>query len=436
MLKRKIDGYLKEWKNKPSKKPLIVYGARQVGKTTSIEGFAKDHYDHVVKINFIENPEYKECFDSPSTTNILEKLSLINPSFKFIPHKTLIFLDEIQDNMNATTSLKFFGLDGRFDIICSGSALGTNLKGVSSVSSGFKEEYEMHAMDFEEFLWAKGYEAPFIDSLLDNMKDLRPLDNFTFTLLNKEFVDFMNVGGYPRILCDFLDNKNFSSVLTLQKEQLKDYRDDITKYLPFYEAAKALRVLDSLPTQLGKENHKFQFSKLPHGARFKDYFSVVEWIKNAGVILQIHNLNLIQSPLYGNSEPDNFRVYFSDIGLLLAMIKSDSSYVVGDSKNTRYSGAIYESVIAQSLHKQGIKPYFYRSEDSTIELDFLFEHNLDIYALEVKAKSGRQISLSTFLNKNNSIKKAIKFSSQNIGYENGIYTFPLFLCFLLKRYLS
>ncbi len=437
MLKRKIDDFLINWKNDKDHNPLIVYGARQIGKTTSIEEFGKT-YKHFIEINFVENPEYKQAFSSFNVNEIIKRLSFINPDFVFKPHDTLILFDEIQEYMNATTSLKFFKLDGRYDVICSGSALGVNSSQISSVSVGFKDEYIMHPLDFEEFLWANGYQDDLIEYLLNCMKKGEIIDDLYFNKLSELYKDFIVLGGYPKIVANYFNqDKNFSLCLKMQKNLLNDYIDDISKYLEGIDVARAQRVFKSIPSQLAKDNHKFQLSKLGHGARFNEYYGISEWLKNSGSVIIANNCEL-SLPLKGNEEIDNFRMYYSDTGLLIASLDDETQNDLRKNNNLSiYNGAIYESIIASSLIKQGYEPYFYRSKDSTIELDFIIRYKNEILPLEVKAKKGRTISLNQVLGKNiEYIKHGIKFADANIGYANNILTMPHFLAFLLKRFLE
>ena len=210
MLKRKIDSFLEDWKNNPNKKPLIVSGARQIGKTTSIGEFGKT-YESYIEINFFLEPKYKAIFNSGYEVNeIIKELSLLNPNFKIIPNNTLILFDEIQSYPDAITSLKSFALDKRFDIICSGSLLGVHYKHITSVPVGFKEEYIMKAMDFEEFLWANGYRNEHIEELFCSMKKLKPLSENIMNTFSKLFEDYLFCGGYPEAVNIFVKEKNFS----------------------------------------------------------------------------------------------------------------------------------------------------------------------------------------------------------------------------------
>ena len=436
MLKRKIDQYLLDWKKDINRNPLIIYGARQIGKTTSIRNFGKI-YKNFIEINFISNPEYKDAFQTFDVNKIIARLSFINPYFVFEPYQTLILFDEIQDYMDATTALKFFKLDGRYDVICTGSELGVNISPISSVAVGFKDEYIMYALDFEEFLWANGYSDNMIEELLINMRNHSPLDTAIYNKLLELFNDYIVIGGYPKIITTYIENGNsFSNILTLQKQLYKDYLDDISKYLKGIDILKAKRVFISITSQLAKDNHKFQFTKLGHGARFNEYYGVADYLKSAGVTLIANNVNL-QLPLKGNEEIDNFRMYYSDTSLLIASLDEQTQNDFRTKKNFYiYNGAIYESVIASELNKQGYDLYYYKSKDATIELDFLIRDKDHIIPLEVKAKNGRIKSLNHVTNSNELIKNGIKLANRNIGKENNIITFPYFLTFLLKRYFS
>jgi len=231
LLKRKIDKYLVEWKSNPERMPLIVKGARQIGKTESIRNFAKNNYKSVVEINFVLQKQYKDIFDDGfEVDTILKNISLRNPELEFIPGNTLIFFDELQDCINCATSLKSFRQDGRFDVICSGSLMGINYNEIESNSVGNKEDYEMYSMDFEEFLWAKGYKESHIDDLYEHMITLTPFSSTELSVMFENFKEYIIIGGMPAIVNLFINNKNYSGTLKMQKQILQDYEEDITKY--------------------------------------------------------------------------------------------------------------------------------------------------------------------------------------------------------------
>ena len=438
MLRRKIDVFLKQWKNDTNHLPLIVYGARQVGKTTSILKFGQENYKKVIVINFIENPEYKTAFIDFSVNNIIKRLTYMNPNFSFIPNETLIFFDEIQSFMDVMTSLKFFAIDKKYDVICSGSALGINNNHISSISVGYQQEYIMYPLDFEEFLWAVGYGDDFIDILREKLCNLELLDKLILSIINEKFDEYIILGGMPKIVSEYIKCKNFSKPYYLQKQLRKDYSNDIKQYVDDLDKSKVEKVYNNIALQLGKENHKFQFTKLGHGARFNSYFGCFEWLKSAGIVLVCNNVIDIRYPLPLYEEEDNFRAYYLDSGLFISFFDTDTNKQLRvENEFSAYKGALYENVVLSELYKSGFENiFFYRSKDSTIELDFLLQYNSEIIPIEVKAKKGKTLSLNTAINKFEEIKYSIKLSRQNIGYTNKIITLPYALTFLLKDFLN
>ena len=243
LLKRKVDSYLKDWKNNPDRKPLIIKGARQIGKTRSVEWFASQTYKNVIEINFVEQKKYRDIFDDGFEVDaILKNISLLNPELQFVPGDTLFFFDELQACPNCATALKFFKLDGRYDVICSGSLMGINYREIESNSVGYKEDYEMHSMDFEEFLWAKGYSEEFVEELYQHMSEVKPLPALQMDVLFGLFRDYVTIGGMPEVVDTYVKNKNFSGTLAIQKQLLKDYEEDITKYVEGLDKAKVKAV--------------------------------------------------------------------------------------------------------------------------------------------------------------------------------------------------
>lgn len=437
MLKRKIDLFLNEWLNNKNRLPLIVKGARQIGKTTSIMEFANKNYESVVNINFINNKEYKNVFESNDVNNIISYLSILNPNFKFIPHKTLIFIDEVQEYPNACSSLKFFKLDGRYDVICSGSLLGIHYNRIHSISVGFKEDYTMHSLDFEEFLWAKGYDENQINFIFSFLKDLKPLPEAIFEKLNVLFKQYIYCGGMPRIVDEYVQSNVFNKVFSLQKQLYIDYEEDITKYVEGLDVSKVKNIYKHITPQLAKDNHKFQITKLGHGARSKEYKGCEEWLRDAGVINIAYNLQSLDLPLKGNEIDNYFRIYYSDTSLLLSSIDEESKkdFIINGNYQI-YNGALFENIVAEALTKQGYEDiFFYKNDSATIELDFVIRVKNEIIPIEVKAKKGRAKSLRTLLDEN-IVNYGIKLSNNNIGFDGKIFTIPSFLTFLLKRFFN
>ena len=439
-LKRKIDKYLIEWKNDKNRLPLILKGARQIGKTESIENFGKNNYENVVEINFVLQKQYKNIFDDGfDVDTIIRNISLINPNFNFTPGKTLIFFDEIQDCINATTSLKSFNIDGRYDVICSGSLMGINYQEIESNSVGNKQDYEMNSMDFEEFLWAKGYKENQIEEMYSYMLNCRPLPKVMYDVMLENFKEYMIVGGMPAIVNRFVEQKNYSGILNMQRQILLDYEEDITKYAGGLDKGKILNVYRKIPVFLGNENKKFQISKIEHNARNREYVGVIDWLSNAGIINISYCMEQPFLPLKGNYNPDNYRLYFKDTGLLVASLDDEAGEDLRVNKNfNTYKGALYENIVGEMLVKEGYSLYFYKNEKGTIEMDFFIRDKDSLIPIEVKASDNETLSLNKLIesDKYKDIKYGIKLCNKNIGFNDKFYTFPYFLTFLLKRFLK
>lgn len=439
-LRRKVNEFLTQWKTSENRMPLIVKGARQIGKTESIKHFAKENYEYIVEINFVLQSGYKDIFDDGyEVDNILKNISLKNPNFEFVPYKTLIFFDEVQACTKCATALKSFKIDGRFDVICSGSLMGINYKEIESNSVGYKEDYEMHSMDFEEFLWAKGYKESQIDEMYQCMKEIKPLSNIMMNVMEENFREYLILGGMPNVVASFIENKNYSGTLKIQKQLLLDYEEDITKYAEGLDKTKILNVYRKIPVFLGKDNKKFQISKVSKGARSRDYIGVVEWLESAGIINVCYCMESPSLPLKGNYNPNNYKIYFKDTGLLISSLDEEAQNDLRLNKNfNTYKGAIYENIVADMLAKQGYPLYFYRNEKGTLEMDFFVRDENSLIPVEVKANDGATISLNNLIKSNSykDVKYGIKLCNKNIGFNGSFYTFPYFLTFLLKRYLK
>ena len=439
-LKRKIDIYLKEWKNSKNRKPLIIKGARQIGKTTSIEKFGRENYKSFIEINYISMPQYKQIFqDGYTTENIIKNISLLNSEYKFIPGDTLIFFDEMQEYPDTATSLKFFNEDGRFDVIYSGSLMGINYNQIHSNSVGNKEDYTMRSLDFEEFLWAKGYGEEQIESLYICMKEVKPLTNIQFDVMMNNFKDYLITGGMPEIVSTFIDNKNFSGILNMQQKLLTDYEEDITKYAGGLDKSKILDAYKKIKIFLGNDNKKFQITKLKDGARNREYVGVIDWMDRAGIINISYALDHLEMPLKANYNPDNYRLYFGDTGLLIGSLDEESQSDLRNNQNFgTYKGALYENIVAEMLTKAGFDLFFYRDEQSKIEMDFIIRDEKSIIPVEVKAGDNATYSLNRLIDEKQykNIKYGIKLCNKNIGFNGKFYTFPYFMTFMLKRFLK
>lgn len=439
-LKRKIDSYLVEWKANENRKPLIIKGPRQIGKTESVKKFAEANYDSVIEINFVISEKYKMIAnDGYDADTIIKNISLIDPSYKFIPGKTLIFFDEIQEYPKIATSLKFFKTDGRFDVICSGSLLGINYRQIESNSVGYKTDYDMYSLDFEEFLWARGYDDAAVENMLTHMKIEEAFSELEHKVYSDLFMDYCILGGMPAVVREFIENRTFEGTLEIQRQLIADYKEDIRKYAEGLDQTRILNVFNSIPVQLAKENKKFQLSKVEKGARFKNYRGCVEWLEDAGMVNLCYCLIDAELPLKGNYDADKFKMYFCDTGLFVALLDNEAQEDLRANKNLGvYKGALYESIVAEALVKSGYGLYYYKKEDSTLEQDFFVRKADDLIPIEVKAKNSKSKSIKTLITSDRyeDISYGIKLCAGNIGMNDNLYTFPYYCTFLLKRYLA
>ncbi len=439
-LRRKIDSFLNEWKHSENRKPLIVKGPRQVGKTESIRRFAMEAYRNVVYINFVEEPKYKKITeDGYKTEDIIRNISRIDPGKRFEEGETLLFFDELQEYPEIATALKFFCIDGRFDVICSGSLLGIHYKRIESNSVGYKSDYDMCSMDFEEFLWAKGYGEAVTEEMLEHMKAQKPFNETEMTTYSNLFLDYCILGGMPAVVREYIRRDTFEGTLEVQRQLLEDYKEYIRKYAEGLDQTRILNVFEQIPLQLAKDNKKFQISKIASGARFKDYRGCIEWLRDAGVVNVCYCLNAPELPLKGNYDDTKYKLYFFDTGLFVAMLDEEAQEDLRANKNLSvYKGALYENIVGEALVKMGYGLYYYKKDDSTLEEDFFVRTQDRLVPVEVKATRGTAKSLRTLIRSEAypDIFWGIKLMAGNIGTSDDIVTFPYFCTFLLKRYLK
>lgn len=439
-LKRKIDAYLVQWKADAERMPLIVKGARQVGKTESICRFAEANYKNVCYINFVEEPKYKLITeDGYRTEDIIRNISRMDPFKKFDDGETILIFDELQEFPEIATALKFFRLDGRFDVICSGSLLGIQYNRIESNSVGYKTDYIMRSMDFEEFLWAKGYDDTNTQNMLEHMKTETPFNEIEMKVYSGLFLDYCILGGMPAVVREYISKGTFEGTLDIQRQLLDDYREDIRKYAEGMDQTRILNVFEQIPVQLAKDNKKFQISKVASGARFKDYRGCIEWLRDAGIVNICYCLNSPGLPLKGNHDESKYKLYFFDTGIFVAMLDEEAQDDLRANKNLGvYKGALYENIVGEALVKCGYDLYYYKKEDSYLEEDFFVRKKDYLVPVEVKATNGMAKSLRTLIKGKSypEIKYGIKFTSGNVGYSDKIYTFPYFCAFLLKAYLK
>ncbi|MCC8117668.1 MAG: ATP-binding protein [Bacteroidales bacterium] len=439
-LRRKVDGFLKEWKENTNRKPLIIKGARQVGKSESIARFVYSCYKNVVWINFAEMPTYKAITEDGYRPDLIRKnISLRDSSVQFIPGETVIVFDEIQEHPDIATSLKFFNIEGDYDVICSGSMLGINYKKIESNSVGYKEDYDMYSMDFEEFLWARGYKEEIIEDMLNHIIEKRPFSSTEMEVFSSLFYDYFIIGGMPALVRQHVKTKTFEDILNMQRQIIAGYKEDVRKYVEGLEQTRILNVFNRVPIQLGRDNKKFQISKVAHGAKTKDYWGCIEWLADAGVINICYCLNFPELPLKGNYDDTRYKLYFADTGLLIALLDDEAQDDLRNNGNIRtYKGGLFENSIAEALKKAGTYTFYYKRQDSQLEEDFFLRTKSLLVPIEVKSKKGTSQSLRQLIDSPHypEIAWGIKLSDRNISWAGNILNLPHFCAFLLKRYLS
>lgn len=431
MLARKITDQLLEWKNRPDAMCLVVEGARQVGKTYAIEAFAGEHYEHRVTMNFELNPLYREIFSgSLDVDSIISRMMPLFPDTRFIPGDTLIFLDEIQSCPNARTALKFFSLDGRFDVIASGSLLGINYGEVSSFPVGYTDRLAMHSLDFEEFLWACGIGQETVDFLRQCFNERRPVPQAMHERMMRLFREYIVTGGMPRVVRAFAAHRDFGEALRIQRAILADYEDDIAKYAKGSEKTKARACFHSIPKQLSRDYKKFSYSVVERKAGARKYGSSLQWLYDAGIVNFCHNMELPELPLEGNAQNDAFKVYMRDTGLLVAMLEDGSQRGIISGNLGIYKGAIYENIVADVFAKRGKRLYYFES-NSKLEMDFIIRYEGRAAAVEVKSATNRKAKSMESLIRNYGVAHGFKLSPANMGDAGQVETIPLYMAMFL-----
>lgn len=438
MLRRKIEKQLIEWKNTPERKPLIIKGCRQCGKTYSVLDFAQKNYKNVVYLNFFENPNYASVFsDSLEIDKIVIQLSaLLGKEANFVPGETVIIMDEIQECPEARTALKFFRIDGRYDVIGTGSLLGVKGYGREprSIPVGSETVLDMYPLDFEEFLWANDIDDSVVELLKTCLQNEETVPLALHNRMKELFLYYAVVGGMPDAVSAFVNTKQMDKVLEIQRDIVRSYEDDMIKYAERKDKANIKECFQSIPRQLAKENKKFQYSVVKKGGNAAKFGGSLQWIEDAGIITRCYNLSITELPLDGNAEENIFKVYMADTGLFVSMLEDGTQFDILQGSLYGYKGAIFENLIADVFHKMGRKLYFFR-KDSGLEIDFVIRYKGECTLVEVKASGGNIKSAKTILNSPEKyhVNSAIKLGDYNIGRSNKILTLPSYMAFLLTR---
>lgn len=438
MLKRKIEKTLLNWLNTENRNPLILKGCRQCGKTFSVLRFAQQHYKHVVYLNFFENPDYKTIFEGSLKVDdvVLMMSAFVGANVRFIPHETVIVLDEIQECPRARAALKFFKLDGRFDVLATGSLLG--ISGYRSedysVPVGYETIIDMFPLDFEEFLWANGIEDALIALLKQCLEEERPVPEALHQRMRDLLLQYVVVGGMPHIVDQFIKEKNVAFVREEQKLLIRSFEDDMVKYAQGADKSRIRECFESIPKQLARDNKKFQFSLIKKTARSNQYVGSLQWLEDTGLIRRCYNLTLPELPLEGNACQDKFKVYMADIGLFVGMLEDGTERDILQGDLFGYKGAIFENLVADFFIKMK-RPLYYFRKDSGLEIDFIMCYKGEAVLLEVKTKSGNTKSTRTILKhpEKYHVHSAIKLGDYNVGRREQLLTLPLYMGFLLTE---
>lgn len=439
MYRRKIEEVLLHWKDNPKRKPLVIKGCRQCGKTSSVMDFARKHYEYVVYLDFHEHNEYRAFFaEALDVDTITLNMSVGIPGTKFVSGKTCIILDEIQECPRARASLKFFKIDGRFDVICTGSLLGVNGYRIedsnASIPVGYEYIVDMYPMDFEEWLWANGVQQQHIDYLKRCLEREEAVNEAIHHRMHELLLRYVVVGGMPEAVSTFFETNNMNDVLAVQHGIIENYKADMLKYALIEDKARIRECFESIPAQLAKDNKKFQYSVIRKGARSSQYRSCLQWVEDAGIIRRCHNTRITELPLAGNALPDCFKVYMADIGLLVSMLERGTAWSIMQGDMLGYKGAIFENLVADILGKMGRSLYYFQKGES-LELDFLIRYKGKCCPLECKATNGNAKSLKTVLKhpEHYHVDSAVKVGNYNVGREGPLLTLPLYMTFLLTE---
>ena len=444
MYKRKIENILQSWLDDASHKPLVVKGVRQCGKTSSVMDFAQKHFKNVVYLDFREHPDYKKFFTPNLEIDaIVMRITAAIPSIEIETGKTCFVFDEIQDCPRARGSLKYFHLDGRYEVICTGSLLGVNgyrtpnekvEEEEASIPVGFEDIVNMYPMDFEEWLWANGIKDIHIDYLKKCLNSEIPVEEALHDRFRELLLQYTIVGGMPEVVTTFMETKQIGKVLSVQRRIIDDYKSDMVKYAATADKSRIRECFESIPAQLAREYKKFSYTAVRQGSRGRDYIGSLQWIEDAGIIRRCYNTETTELPLDGNRIQSEFKVYMADIGLLVAMLEEGTQSSILEGDLLSYKGAIAENLVADIFGKMGRKLYYYH-KDGGVELDFLMRYKGQCTPVECKATTGNAKSMRTVMKhiEKYHVTSALKLGDYNIGRSDNLLTLPMYMAFLLTE---
>ncbi len=430
-MKREVYNDLIKWKLSANRKPLIIKGARQIGKTWILKHFGEQEYESVAYINCDNEPLAQNLFIDYDVSRIIRSIEAIT-KIKVVPGKTLIILDEIQEQPKGLASLKYFCENAReYHVAVAGSLLGIALHSGTSFPVGKVDIIDMYPMSFEEFLIAKN-EHILVDAL--NNKEWGVID-----VLHTKYIELLRqyyyVGGMPEVVLAYVQRQNLPEVRMLQRNIIEAYRNDMSKHAPLKEIQRITQVFNSIPAQLAKENKKFIYGMLRKGARASEFEIAIQWLIDAGIVYKINRANNPNVPLTFYEDFNAFKLYILDCGLFGAMNATDPKDVlVGDNAFVEYKGAFTELYVLQQLKTiRQVPIYYYSAENSQIEIDFLIQVKGNVEPIEVKAEVNlRSKSLKTFVAKYN-LKKACRTSMMRYCVQDWLVNIPLYA---IKSYFN
>ncbi len=436
MLIRKIIDTLRAWKASHGAECLLINGARQVGKSFAVETFGGAEYASFIKIDFVKQPELKSVFEgSLAPEDIYSRITLMVPGARLVPGETLIFLDEIQECPEARSAFKYLAQDGRYDVIGSGSLLGIRfreLKDAPSLPVGYERQITMHPLDFEEFLWARGYTEEAIASLRGYLERMEPVPQAIHQSMMRQLREYLAVGGMPAVVQAFVDGGgDFGSAHDQQLLIHGAYLDDIARYASAPERVKARACYLSLPRQLAKENTRFKYAEVEKRGSARKFEGSVDWLTSANMTLRCSAVSTPTFPLASYEDGSRFRLYANDTGLLMAMFDfSMKAAVVENTLTGPMKGGLYENLVAGMLAQRGVPLRYWMSSDSKHEIEFIVERDAAVVPVEVKASRGSTTSLNRMLERDD-VLMGYKFIDGNLGVEGKKHTLPLYMAAFL-----
>jgi len=434
---RKLIEDLKKWKISPHRKPLILQGARQTGKTWIMKEFGKTEYKNTAYLFCQENPVLENLFNAPFDKERLLNGFQLLCGFKIEPSDTLIIIDEIQDIPKAITALKFFYEQApEYHIICAGSLLGVSLHEGISFPVGKVNFLNLYPLSFSEFLMANGKEQ---HASLINSKNP---DSELVKSFSQDFTEYLRyyffIGGMPEVVAAWTETKDFNEVRRVQKELLKTYENDVSKHTSEETANKIRQIWDSLPSQLAKENKKFLYSVVKESARAREYENAINWLKNAGLITKVYRTNKPGIPLKAYEDLEAFKIFIIDTGLLCSMTNLSAKVLLeGNKLFTEFKGALTEQFVCQQLISEfGIEPYYWSSKDGTSEIDFIFQNDDEIIPIEVKAEVNLQAKSLKIFRETYGTQTAFRFSLSDYANHGVLKDCPLYALPMIREFLK